>query len=346
MPLDFSLDQMIQQIHALPAMQAKRDIQTVSHLLVHDNDIHDLTSRYALPGDDCAAIASGAGYQLLAMEGMLPSFVQAAPWFAGWSAVMANVSDIAAMGGRATAIVNAFWHHDADEAFEIMRGIRDACRAYGLILAGGHSSMGAHVSANLAVGIMGYARKLLSTFHVEPDQCIAMAVDLNGLWHANTAYWKSFEGKADKVIRAQLEVIPKLTEAGQLLAAKDISNAGILGTLLMLLETTGCGAEIDLDALPSPEGVDLLRWLQIFPSYGFLFTLNKTDLPTVIDAFAAKGITCAAIGQTTIDGKVHLTHQGQRAPFWNLRTQPFTGFSYTAKPTLKPKEPHHARCQL
>ncbi|WVM89251.1 AIR synthase related protein [Halopseudomonas pachastrellae] len=49
---------------------------------------------------------------MLAIEGMIPRFVEQAPWFAGWSAVMANVSDIAAMGGRATAVVNAYWHHD------------------------------------------------------------------------------------------------------------------------------------------------------------------------------------------------------------------------------------------
>ena len=32
-------------------------------------------------------------------EGMLPQFVETDPWFAGWSAVMVNVSDIYAMGG-------------------------------------------------------------------------------------------------------------------------------------------------------------------------------------------------------------------------------------------------------
>ena len=53
-------------------------------------------------GDDCAAIRDGDGWLLLAAEGMLPSFVADDPWFAGYSAVMVNLSDVSAMGGRPT----------------------------------------------------------------------------------------------------------------------------------------------------------------------------------------------------------------------------------------------------
>lgn len=60
-------------------------------------------------GDDCAAIPDGQGFLLLAAEGMLPSFVGDDPWFAGYSAVMVNISDVAAMGGRALAVVDMLW---------------------------------------------------------------------------------------------------------------------------------------------------------------------------------------------------------------------------------------------
>ena len=56
-------------------------------------------------GDDCAAIPDpvGGGHLLFAAEGMLPAFVESDPWFAGYSAVMVNLSDIAAMGGAANS---------------------------------------------------------------------------------------------------------------------------------------------------------------------------------------------------------------------------------------------------
>ncbi len=60
-------------------------------------------------GDDCAAIADGDGYLLFAIEGMVSDFVRDMPWFAGYSSVMVNVSDIYAMGGRPIAVVDALW---------------------------------------------------------------------------------------------------------------------------------------------------------------------------------------------------------------------------------------------
>jgi selenophosphate synthetase-related protein len=49
---------------------------------------------------------------------------------------------------------------------------------------------------------------------------------------------------------------------------------GIIGTLLMLLETSGCGAILDLDRVPCPVGLPLERWLLCFPSYGFLLSVR------------------------------------------------------------------------
>ena len=53
-------------------------------------------------GDDCAAIPDNDGFLLFAGEGMLESFVADDPWFAGYSAVMVNLSDIAAINPSGT----------------------------------------------------------------------------------------------------------------------------------------------------------------------------------------------------------------------------------------------------
>ncbi|SEB62849.1 hypothetical protein SAMN05216205_0170 [Pseudomonas mohnii] len=319
---------LIDTLRTTPAMRSKQAIQQPAAVVGRATQALTREQLYALPGDDTAAIACGDQFQLLAIEGMLPAFVEAAPWFAGWSAVMANVSDITAMGGRATAVVNAYWHHDKDAAQQILAGIRAACEAYGLLLAGGHTSLDANHPAALAVAITGTAQTLLSTLHVAPGQVIAMAVDLEGAWHADSTYWKAFEGVPAERLRSKIHVLPRLADARLLLAAKDISNAGILGSLLMLLETTGCGATIDLAALPCPPDADLARWLQVFPSYGFLMTLDERDWPQVQTAFAFEGIPCERIGQVNSSGALTVRHGQQRGEFWNLREQAFTGFSY------------------
>ena len=309
-----------------PAMQAKQAIQHPAKVIAAKNA--DREALYALPGDDTAAIRCGDQYQLLAIEGMLPAFVAKEPWFAGWSAVMANVNDITAMGGRATAVVNAYWHDSVEAADGVLAGIRDACEAYGLILAGGHTNQAPGSPLALAVAITGWARTLLSTLHVAPGQCLAVAVDLDGRWYENAPYWKAFEGVSSERLKAKLEVIPRLAEAGLLQSAKDISNAGLLGTLLMLLEPTRCGAALNLDHVPCPPDAPLERWLQAFPSYGFLLTLDPMDLPTVQAAFAVEGLQCAGIGHIDDTASVIVNLDQQCGQFWNLRQRPFTGFSY------------------
>lgn len=322
------LTALLNTLRNTPAMRSKQSIQHPAAVIGGARQSLTREQLYALPGDDTAAIACGDHFQLLAIEGMLPAFVEASPWFAGWSAVMANVSDITAMGGRATAVVNAYWHHDNVAAEQMLVGIRAACEAYGVLLAGGHTSLTAGNPTALAVAITGIAQKLLSTLHVAPGQVIAMAVDLEGVWHAGSTYWKAFEGVPAERLRSKLDVLPRLADAQLLHAAKDISNAGVLGSLLMLLETTGCGATIDLAALPCPRDADLARWLQVFPSYGFLMTLDERDWAQVQTAFAFEGVRCERIGQVDSSGAMNVRLGQQRGEFWNLREQTFTGFSY------------------
>lgn len=319
------LTTLLERLRTTPAMDAKRAVQQAARNV--RTSLSGLDDLYAQPGDDTAAVRCGDHYQLLAIEGMLPAFVAKAPWFAGWSAVMANVSDIAAMGGRATAVVNAYWHHDVGAAAEVLRGVRDACEHYGVLLAGGHTSLVPGNPTALAVAITGIARKLLSTLHVKPGQLLVTVVDLDGEWHPGTTYWKAFEHKDAARLRRQLELLPQLAEDGLLLAARDISNAGLLGSLLMLLEATGSGAYIDLESLPCPADGDLERWLLAFPSFGFLLTLDEAHWPTVHDRFANEGLAVAEIGRIDDSGRLDVGVGAERAEFWDFAQATFTGLS-------------------
>ncbi len=49
-------------------------------------------------------------------------------------------------------------------------------------------------------------------------------------------------------------------------AAKDVSMAGIVGTTGMLAEASGCGAELDVAAIPRPADVGAGDWLTCFSS--------------------------------------------------------------------------------
>src|SRR3984893_12132899 len=92
-------------------------------------------------GDDCAAIPESDGFLLFAAEGMLESFVADDPWFAGYCAVMVNLSDVAAMGGRPLAIVDVLWTPNLPASRVIWEGMAAASRAYGVPIVGGHTTV-------------------------------------------------------------------------------------------------------------------------------------------------------------------------------------------------------------
>ncbi len=303
----------------------KRDIADVMTTLARalPGGAADLAQAVAV-GDDCAAIAdpSGEGWLLFAIEGFLDDFVQAMPWFAGYCGVMVNVSDICAMGGRPIAVVDALWSRGADGASPVLEGLASASSRYGVPIVGGHSNNRCE-RGQLAVAILGRAKALLSSFSARPGDRLMMAIDLRGAYEEPHPFWNASTGAPAARLRADIELLPALAESGLCDAAKDISNAGAIGTALMLLECSRGGAAIDVDAIPRPPGVPLARWLQSFPSFGFVFSVRPGNVAAVQAHFETAGIACAAVGEVTAERRVWLRDGDERALLWDLDAETF-----------------------
>ena len=61
-------------------------------------------------------------------------------------------------------------------------------------------------------------------------------------------------------------------------AAKDVSMAGLVGTIGMLAEASGTGATIDVAAIPRPEQRGLADWLTCFPGFAVVAAGERPDL--------------------------------------------------------------------
>jgi uncharacterized protein len=86
--------------------------------------------------------------------------------------------------------------------------------------------------------------------------------------------------------------------------------------------------EIDLGAIPRPESVPLDRWLQTFPSFGYILSVAPANLPAVIARFTERGIHAANIGAVTADQAVCVTLANEAASIWDFTRQPFMGCSH------------------
>lgn len=304
----------------------KRDISDIVTALGQSMPGGGADLGQAVPvGDDCAAIPDGhGGYLLFAIEGLVEDFIERMPWFAGYSGVMVNVSDIYAMGGRPTAVVDALWSAGMQPADAMLQGMAEASNRYGVPIVGGHSN-NRSVRPQLAVAILGHAKKLLTSFTARPGDLLVMAVDLRGAYQEPFPYWDASTAAPGARLRADLEVLPTLAEAGLCDAAKDISMAGAIGTALMLLECSKVGATIDVDAIPRPAGVPLLRWLTSFPSFGFVLSVRLEALGEVLTRFSARDIACNVVGQVD-DSRTLVLRQGDdRQLLWDLNSDAFIG---------------------
>lgn len=265
-------------------------------------DPFDRSAHQVFLGDDCAVIPDGHGDHLLfASEGIITSFLEADPWFAGYSSIMVNISDICSMGGLPMAVTDVLWLKDREQGAQIWAGMMAASQAYGVPIVGGHTCY--HVeSRHLAVSIMGKAKKLLESKAARPSETLLMAVDMNGSYYQNYPFWNASTTADTARLRANLSLMYELANRGLSAASKDISMGGIIGTLAMFVKAAGVGAELYLDQVPKPDGVDWVKWLISFPSFGYLFTCKSGTEEACIDLFKSHNIQCAAIG-TIIDNQ-------------------------------------------
>ncbi len=310
-----TLDELAAKLRASRGIAAKRDIAAVAERL-------SLSADTAIAvGDDCAAIPDGGGFLLFAIEGFMNEFVVGDPWFAGWCGVMVNLSDVAAMGGRPIAVVDAVWAKGDAGAVPVLDGLREASDRYGVPIVGGHTNIQSD-RGQLSVAVLGRAKRLLTSFAARPADRLVAAIDLRGRYREPFANWESATDAPAARLRGDLEILPVLAEFGLATAAKDISQGGLVGTTMMLAECSRVGAQIDVLRVPKPAGVALERWLLTFPSYGYLLAIRPAQLPAVLARFNDRGIAAADVGEITADRRVRIAEGSAVETIWDFEREP------------------------
>ena len=330
---DYSLPDIVARLQAAPAWQRKNEIDLVASGM---DSLAPIVAGKAVPlGDDTAVIELPEGNMLLAAEVIYPPLVAANPYLAGRSAVLANVNDVYAMGGYPLALVDTILAPDKELAAEILRGLRDGCARYGVALVGGHLTATGNV-ASVAACILGRARRVLSSFNARPGDTILHVVNLNGQFHPQFPFWDCSAHLSDPELQRDLALLPTIAEAGWCDAARDISMAGVIGSLMMLLELSGVGASVDLDAIPQPPTADerYFDWVLGFPSYGFVLCVRPQQVAAIQATFAKHAITCAAIGEVTAGHGVYLRQGADELLLRDLEKESFMGLAPQPVPAL------------
>jgi selenophosphate synthetase-related protein len=165
----------------------------------------------------------------------------------------------------------------------------------------------------------------LTSFDAVPGDRLLAAIDLRGRYREPFSNWEAATDAPAARLRGDLEVLPAIAEAGLSGAAKDISQGGIVGTALMLAECSNVAATIDVTAVPRPDGVPLERWLQTFPSYGYILSVAPAKVDAVIGRFAARGIAAADVGALARGSRVAVTDGHATETIWDFEREPLIG---------------------
>ncbi len=271
-------------------------------------------------GDDCALLRVEPGMQLAVSSDMLVEgrhfLSTVAPERLGHKALAVNLSDLAACGAEPLAftLALALPRGDDDFAAGLARGLFALADAHGAELVGGDTTAG---PLNLCLTVFG---------QVPPGQALLRSGARAGdeLWVSGTLgdarlALEVFRGQLvlageafEQVRRAmelpQPRVALGLALRGVASSAIDLSD-GLVGDLGHVLQRSGVGAQVQLDALPrsavlaaQSTALQQLCLLAGGDDYELLFTAPSAHRAAVLAAGRHAGVAVTRCGLITVGG--------------------------------------------
>lgn len=237
-------------------------------------------------GDDGVPVGAPAAGMVAACDAIIPSMVARDPEWAGWCAALVNLNDLTAMGATPIGMLDAVGAPSASQVTRIVRGLANASRAWDVPVLGGHTQVG--VPAALSVTALGRAVDPIPGGGARPGDALTLTADLAGGWRPGYTgrQWDSTSHRDPTDLRRLSRVVADARPR----AAKDVSMAGLVGTVGMMAEASGCAAAIDVADVPRPSGAAMGDWMTCFPG----FAMVTADRPgrAVADPGPATTATC------------------------------------------------------
>jgi putative N-acetyltransferase (TIGR04045 family) len=242
-------------------------------------------------GDD--GVPVGDTGLIAACDAIIPSMVARDPEWAGWCGVLVNVNDLAAMGAAATGLLDAVGAPTTSQLTRIIRGLAAAAQAWGVPVLGGHTQVG--VPAALSVTALGHTDAPVPGGGALPGDTLTVTADLSGGWRPGYTgqQWDSTSSRSPVDLRHLAGTVARTRPH----AAKDVSMAGLVGTVGMMAEASGVSAEITVGDVPRPTEAGTGQWLGCFPGFAMI-TADEPGRP-VVDPGVATSQTCGTFSRRT-----------------------------------------------
>jgi len=271
-----------------------------------------LGDRLPAAGDDAAVV----GEQVLTTD-MLHDRTDfpagTTRYTAGWRAVGASLSDVAAMGADATAAVAVYAAPAFDEAdlLAFLEGARDVCEYVGAEYVGG--DLDGHAEFTVATTALGHTDDPVRRSGASPGEAVCVTGTLGRSGAALRLFEAGETDRANDLFRFTPRVVPGLACRPHATAMMDSSD-GLARSLHQLAAASDCGFAVETP-LPIDETVDTVaddhaERLELGAFFGedfeLVFTVPEADLDAVrslVDVPVTRiGTVTDADAGVTLDG--------------------------------------------
>ncbi len=283
-------------------------------------------------GEDSAAIATNSDdVILLTTDAIVEDLCLQHPRAAGFNVVLANVMDIYAAGGIPTSFAVALSYSDQKIGEAILDGLISGSHTFRIPIVRGHTNP--RSSSTYVVGsATGFIEKdsLLTAGGAHENDLLIHLFDSEGMRGSHYDLgWDSVTNRTSDSVVKRLSVMNDLANRKLVTASKDVSVAGIVGTASMMLEYSGKGGVIDLDAIDKvrPKEIPLEDWLRMYISLGFLLSAKNENFAEIKRVANAHDLKACKIGIVDESRMVKL----------KMGSEACTMFDYTKGSVLTPK---------
>ncbi|USZ67186.1 thiamine-phosphate kinase [Halorussus salilacus] len=262
-----------------------------------------LADRLAPAGDD-AAVVDG---QVLTTD-MLHETTDfpdgTTRYTAGWRAVAASLSDVAAMGAEATAAVAVYAApaFDPDELADFVAGASDACEVVGAEYVGGDLDESREFTT--ATTALGRTDDPVLRSGASPGERVCVTGTLGRSAAAIRLFSRGEIERANELFRFEPRVSAGRAVAPHATAMMDSSD-GLARSLHQLAEASDCGFAVESEAVPVDEvvrevaddGAEVRELSTFFgEDFELVFTVSEDDVPAARQASPTR---ISVIGEVT-----------------------------------------------
>jgi len=271
---------------------------------VDSNSFKNWTRIHSDIGEDSAAINFNESYVLVTTDRIRTEFIENFPYGAGFSAILVSIDDIYACGGIPLAASLIISYEDDDKGKKIIEGICDASKKFHVPIIRGHTKTRGK-TYELSSTMIGEIKKedYISARNAQVNDNIILAVDFDGkVGKASKYFFDTTTFKSSENVLRKRKAMNVIAENHLAHSSKDISNSGIFGTILQLIQYSGVGANVNINKIEIPPilaqlNYTLEMYIKMYLTTSFILTAPEENCEDIFKIFESYGLSAKTIGK-------------------------------------------------